>query len=145
LRVEVRLPDAPKPEVGQLTFLDNSVQSSSGTVMLRATVPNSARHLWPGQFVNVRLILETIPKAVLVPAAAPQDSAKGPFVYVIKQDSTAELRPVKLGQRQGDLVVVEQGLQPGERVVMNGQLGVMPGAKVNVLTGAAGAPPAGKS
>jgi multidrug efflux system membrane fusion protein len=145
LRVEVRLPDAPKPEVGQLTFLDNSVQSSSGTVMLRATVPNSARHLWPGQFVNVRLILETIPKAVLVPAAAPQDSAKGPFVYVIKQDSTAELRPVKLGQRQGDLVVVEQGLQPGERVVMNGQLGVMPGAKVNVLTGAAAAPPAGKS
>jgi multidrug efflux system membrane fusion protein len=148
LRVEVRLPDAQKPEVGELTFLDNSVQSSSGTVMLRATVPNSARHLWPGQFVNVRLILDTIPKAVLVPAAAPQDSAKGPFVYVIKQDSTAELRPVKLGQRQGELVVVEQGLQPGERVVMNGQLGVMPGAKVNVLTGAVGAaaaPPAGKS
>jgi multidrug efflux system membrane fusion protein len=145
LRVEVRLPDEPKPEVGQLTFLDNSVQGSSGTVMLRATVPNSARHLWPGQFINVRLILTTLPKAVLVPAAAPQDSAKGPFVYVIKEDSTAELRPVKLGQRQGELVVVEQGLQPGERVVMNGQLGVMPGAKVNVLTGAAAAPPAGKS
>jgi multidrug efflux system membrane fusion protein len=145
LRAEVRLPDAPKPEVGQLTFLDNSVQSSSGTVLLRATVPNSARHLWPGQFVNVRLVLATLTKAVLVPAAAPQDSAKGPFVYVVKEDSTAELRPVKLGQRQGEMVVVEQGLQPGERVVMNGQLGVMPGGKVRVVTGAATAPPAGQS
>ena len=90
-----------KPEIGQLTFLDNSVQSSSGTVMLRATVPNPARHLWPGQFVNVRLVLANLPKAVLVPAAAAQDSAKGPFVYVVKQDSTAELRPVKLGQTAG--------------------------------------------
>jgi len=141
LRVEVRLPDAVKPEVGSLTFLDNSVQSSSGTVLLRATVPNPERHLWPGQFVNVRLILSTVPKAVLVPSAAPQDSAKGPFVYVVKADSTAELRPVKLGQRQGDSVVVEQGLQPGEKVVLNGQLGVMPGAKVNVVTRA----PAGQS
>jgi len=136
LRVEVRLPDVAKPEVGSLTFLDNSVQSSSGTVLLRATVPNPERHLWPGQFVNVRLILSTVPKAILVPSAAPQDSAKGPFVYVVKADSTAELRPVKLGQRQGDSVVVEQGLQPGEKVVLNGQLGVMPGAKVNVVTGA---------
>ena len=145
LKVEVRLPDEVKPEVGQLTFLDNSVQSSSGTVMLRATVPNPARHLWPGQFVNVRLVLAALPKAVLVPAAAPQDSAKGPFVYVVKEDSTAEMRPVKLGQRQGELVVIEQGLQPGERVVMNGQLGVMPGGKVRVVTGAATAPPAGQS
>jgi multidrug efflux pump subunit AcrA (membrane-fusion protein) len=64
-------------------------------------------------------------------------------VYVVKEDSTAELRPVKLGQRQGDLVVIEQGLQPGERVVMNGQLGVLPGGKVRVVTGAAAAPPAG--
>jgi membrane fusion protein, multidrug efflux system len=145
LRTEVRLPDEPKPELGQLTFLDNSVQSSSGTIMLRATVPNPARHLWPGQFVNVRLVLATLPKAVLVPAAATQDSAKGPFVYVVKDDSTAELRPVKLGQRQGELVVIEQGLQPGEHVVMNGQIGVMPGGKVRVVTGAATAPPAGQS
>ena len=145
LRVEVRLPDEPKPEIGQLTFLDNSVQGSSGTVLLRATVPNPARHLWPGQFVNVRLVLATLPKAVLVPTAAPQDSAKGPFVYVVKEDSTAELRPVKLGQRQGDSVVIEEGLQSGERVVLNGQLGVLPGGKVRVVTGAAAAPPAGQS
>jgi multidrug efflux system membrane fusion protein len=145
LRVEVRLPDQPKPEIGQLTFLDNSVQGSSGTVMLRATVPNPARRLWPGQFVNVRLVLATLPKAVLIPAAAPQDSAKGSFVYVVKQDSTAELRPVKLGQRQGEMVVVEQGLQPGENVILNGQLGVMPGGKVRVVTATPAAAPAGQS
>jgi multidrug efflux system membrane fusion protein len=144
LRVEVRLPDAPKPEIGELTFLDNSVQGSSGTVLLRATVPNPSRKLWPGQFVNVRLVLATLPKAVLVPAAAPQDSAKGPFVYVVKEDSSAELRPVKLGQRQGELVVVEQGVQPGERIILNGQLGVMPGGKVRVVTDTATAPPAGQ-
>lgn len=141
LKVEVRLPDEPdNPVVGQLTFLDNAVQSSSGTVMLRATAPNGARRLWPGQFVNVRLVLATLPAAVLVPSEAPQDSAKGPFVYVVKPDSTAELRPVKLGQRQGDLIVIEQGLKAGERVVLNGQAGVMPGAKVRVDTGAPGAP-----
>lgn len=145
LKVEVRLPDAAKPEIGQLTFLDNSVQGSSGTVMLRATVPNPARHLWPGQFVNVRLVLATLPKAVLVPAAAAQDSAKGPFVYVVKDDSTAELRPVKIGQRQGEMVVVEQGLQSGERVVMNGQLGVLPGGKVQVVSGAPAAQSTGRS
>jgi multidrug efflux system membrane fusion protein len=149
LRVEVRLPDEPdKPVVGQLTFLDNAVQSGSGTVLLRATVPNADRRLWPGQFVDVRLVLSTLQGAVLVPASAPQDSAKGPFVYVVNQDSTAELRPVKLGQRQGDLVVIEQGLKPGERVVLNGQLGVMPGGKVRVDSGApatAAAPAAGKS
>jgi multidrug efflux system membrane fusion protein len=137
LKVEVRLPDQPdKPFAGQLTFLDNSVQPSSGTVMLRATVPNLNHQLWPGQFVNVRLILLTLPKAVLVPTAATQDSSKGTFLYVVKDDSTAELRPVKLGQRQGDLVVIEQGLKPGERVVTNGQLGVMPGGKVRVDSGA---------
>jgi multidrug efflux system membrane fusion protein len=79
-----------------------------------------------------------------VPSAAPQDSAKGPFVYVVKQDSTAELRPVKVGQRQGESVVIEQGLQPGERVIMNGQLAVMPGGKVQVVTADSTAAPAGQ-
>jgi multidrug efflux system membrane fusion protein len=146
LKVEVRLPDEPdKPVVGRLTFLDNTVQSASGTVLLRATVPNADHRLWPGQFVNVRLVLATLPKAVLVPVAATQDSAKGSFVYVVKDDSIAELRPVKLGQRQGDLIVVEQGLKPGERVVTTGQLGVIPGAKVRVDSGPVAAPTAGKS
>jgi RND family efflux transporter MFP subunit len=139
LKVEVRLPDElDKPFTGQLTFLDNAVQSASGTVMLRATVPNSGHRLWPGRFVNVRLILAMVPGAVLVPAASPQDSAKGPFVYVVKDDSTAEPRPVKLGQRQGDLIVIEQGLKSGERVIINGQMAVAPGGKVHVEQGNAG-------
>jgi multidrug efflux system membrane fusion protein len=143
LKVEVRLPDEPdKPFVGELTFLDNAVQAASGTVLLRATVPNGAHRLWPGRFVNVRLILAMKPGAVLVPAATPQDSAKGPFVYVVKDDSTAEARPVKLGQRQGDLVVIEEGLKPGERVILNGQIAVTPGGKVRVDQGNAGGNPA---
>ena len=146
LKVEIRLPDeADKPIAGQLTFLDNTVQAGSGTVMLRATAANGGHRLWPGQFVNVRLVLATLPKAVLVPAQATQDSSKGPFVYVIKDDSTAELRPVKLGQRQGDSIVIEQGLKAGERVVLNGQLGVMPGGKVHVDTGAPVSAAAGQS
>lgn len=133
LRTEVRLPDEPdQPLIGELTFLDNAVQDTTGTVMLRATVPNVNHRLWPGQFVKVRLVLNTVHAAVLVPAVAPQTSAKGSFLYVVKEDATAELRPVKLGQRQGDFMVVEQGLKPGELVITSGQLTVMPGAKVHV-------------
>jgi len=131
LRAEVRLPDTSDyPVIGQLTFLDNAVQNNTGTVNLRVTVPNAGHLFWPGRFVNIRLVLSTIQQAVLIPASAPQMSAKGPFVYVVKQDSTAEQRPVSLGQRQGDLILVENGVQAGERVVTNGQLGVTPGGKV---------------
>ena len=131
LRVELRLPDdGSKPRDGVLTFLDNSVQEGTGTVKLRATLNNRDRRFWPGRFANVRLILATQQQAVLVPADAPQVSAKGPFVYVVKPDSTAELRPVTPGQRQADRIVITRGLQAGERVVVQGQLGVTPGGKV---------------
>jgi multidrug efflux system membrane fusion protein len=131
LAVEVRLPDeTDSPLRGSLTFLDNAVQDGTGNVTLRATIPNGERRLWPGRFVKVRLVLTTLPGAVLVPAAAPQMSARGEFVYVVGRDATAELRPVKTGQRQGDLVVIDRGVSPGERVVVTGQLGVMPGGKV---------------
>lgn len=134
LKVEVRLPDdSSEPREGKLTFLDNSVQEGSGTVKLRATLANGDRRFWPGRFSKVRLVLETRTAAVLVPAEAPQLSAKGSFVYVIKGDSSAELRPVKVGQRQADLVVIEEGVRAGERVVVNGQLGVTPGGKVRIL------------
>jgi len=148
LKVEARLPDEPgKPLAGQLTFLDNAVQNETGTVELRATIPNGEHRLWPGRFVKIRLVLSTLRSAVLVPVAAPQMSAKGQFVYVVKPDSTAELRLVKTGQRHGDLVVVEQGLTAGERVVVNGQLGVTPGGKVRELPPAApsGSPATGES
>jgi multidrug efflux system membrane fusion protein len=133
LRAEVRLPDSGDDAVvGQLTFLNNVVENTTGTVNLRATIPNAGHRFWPGRFVNIRLVLNTIHQAVLVPATAPQMSANGSFVYVVKQDSSAEQRPVSLGQRQGDLIVVESGVQPGEQVVVNGQIGVTPGGKVRI-------------
>jgi multidrug efflux system membrane fusion protein len=123
---------------GELTFLDNSVQSASGTVNLRATIANTYRHFWPGQFMRVRLVLATKKNSLLVPNQATQISQQGPFVYVVKADGTADLRQVTLGQRQGDLVVIEKGVAAGERVVVTGQMSVNPGGKVRVDTGSTG-------
>ena len=132
LRTEVRLPDASEAVTGQLTFVDNAVQNETGQVTLRATLPNPDQRFWPGRFVNVRLVLSTTTGAVLVPVSAPQTSANGSYVYVVKADSTAEQRTVSLGQRQGDLIVVEKGVNAGEQIVTNGQLGVTPGGPVRV-------------
>lgn len=142
LRVEVRLPDEDgDARQGQLTFLDNTVQEGSGTVKLRATLPNSDRRFWPGRFAKIRLVLDTRVDAVLVPADAPQLSAKGSFVYVVNNDSAAEQRMVKLGQRQGELVVVTDGVKADEKVVVKGQLGVTPGGKVHIAAQPAEKPP----
>jgi multidrug efflux system membrane fusion protein len=137
LTAEVRLPeDSGTTVIGQLTFMNNAVESTTGTVSLRATLPNSDHRFWPGRFVNIRLVLNTIHQAVLVPASAPQMSANGSFVYVVKQDVKqgliAEQRPVSLGQQQGDLIVVESGVAAGEQVVTTGQLGVTPGGPVRI-------------
>ena len=133
LQARVRLPSDSDSaaRAGAVTFLDNAVQSGTGTVNLRATIRNADRHFWPGQFVNVQLILTTA-TAVLVPSQATQISQKGTFVYVVKPDQTVELRPVTLGQRQGDDVVVTTGVASGEEVVVTGQLTVSPGAKVRI-------------
>lgn len=134
LKAQVRLPDEPADSgrEGDLTFIDNTVVETTGTVKLRATVPNADRRFWPGQFVRVRLILRIQPDAVLVPSAATQSSQNGPFVYVVRPDSTAELRMVQLGQLHGELVVVTAGLQAGEKVVATGQLTVIPGQPVRI-------------
>ena len=134
LKATVRLPSDSEniARIGRVEFLDNAVQNGSGTVNLRATMNNPDRPFWPGQFVNVKLILSTEKGAVLIPNQATQISQRGPFVYVVKSDDTAELRPVKLGQRQGDEVVVTEGLAPNERVVLAGQMLVHPGGKVRV-------------
>lgn len=138
LRVEVRLPDdLANAREGKLTFVDNAVQEGTGTIKLRATLANRDRHFWPGRFAKVRLILASRRAAVLVPAEASQESAKGSFVYVIKSDLSAELRPVKLGQRHDDKVVIDAGVMAGERVVVKGQMGVMPGGKVRLAESAA--------
>lgn len=132
-RVEVRIPDDPAPpRAGELTFVDNAVQEGTGTVQLRATIANPEHGLWPGLFVKVRVILDTLKGAVLVPGAVVQMSARGPFVYVVNAESTAEIRPVTIGQRHDDRVVIVSGLKPGERVISVGSMMVMPGSKVKV-------------
>jgi multidrug efflux system membrane fusion protein len=128
------------PRQGKLVFLDNAVQSGAGTVQLRAVVPNADRYFWPGQFVNVRLILTTKKDAVMIPTQAQQVGQQGPFVFVVTKDNTAELRPIKLGQRQGEMVVVESGLSAGENVVVTGQMMLGPGAPVQVMPGAGQGP-----
>ena len=130
---------ANEARTGIVEFLDNTVQNGTGTVNLRATIPNGDRHFWPGQFVNVRLVLGTDQGAVLIPSEATQISQRGPFVFVVKSDDTAELRPVVLGQRQGSDVVVTGGLSAGERVVVVGQMTVRPGGKVRVGNAGSGA------
>jgi membrane fusion protein, multidrug efflux system len=142
LRAVVRLPadSESAARTGRVEFLDNAVQNGSGTVNLRATMSNSDHHFWPGQFVNVRLVLSTEKGAVLIPNQATEISQQGPFVYVVKADDTAEFRPVKLGQREGDQVVVETGVAPDERVVLAGQMMIRPGGKVRVDTAPAAAP-----
>ncbi len=134
LKAAVRLPSDPEnaARIGRVEFLDNAVQNGTGTVNLRATMSNSDRHFWPGQFVDVKLILSTQKAAVLIPNQATQISQRGPFVYVVKSDDTAELRPVRLGQRQGEQIVVAEGVAPNERVVLAGQMLVRPGGKVRV-------------
>ena len=142
LKTLVRLPSDPENRArsGKLTFLDNAVQNGTGTVNLRATMSNPDHHFWPGQFVNVRLVLATQKNAVLIPNQATQISQKGPFVYVVKPDGTADIRPVTLGQRQGDNVVITQGVAAGENVIVTGQMTVPPGGKVRVDTGVAPGP-----
>ena len=148
LQALVRIPADPpnRAREGRLTFVDNTVQNATGTVNLRATTANADHHFWPGQFVNVTLVLATAKAAVLIPNQATQISQQGSYVFVVKPDSTAELRMITLGQRQGDDVVVTKGVAAGEQVVVTGQLTVAPGAKVHVQeAGPANGPAGGAS
>jgi multidrug efflux system membrane fusion protein len=126
--------DNVEPRSGTLYFIDNAIQPGAGTVKLRGVTPNSDRALWPAQFVKVRLVLDVLKNARLVPGSAVQIGQNGPYVFVLKPDSTLELRQVKPGQAQGDLTVITDGVQPGEMVVTSGQLQLSPGMKVNART-----------
>src|SRR5437588_1903268 len=133
LKVQTWSPDEKiPPRTGDLYFIDNAVQPGSGTVKARAVTPNPDRALWPSEFVRVRFILDTIKDARLVPSQAVQISQNGPFVFVLKPNNTVDLRPVKPGQRQdGDLMVIESGIEPDETVIVTGQLALAPGTKVD--------------
>ncbi|MEW5765761.1 MAG: efflux RND transporter periplasmic adaptor subunit, partial [Acidobacteriota bacterium] len=135
LRVEARTSDG-EARAGVLKFLDNAVNEATGTVLLKAEFPNADRALWPGQFVNVTLTLATRKGAVVVPARAVQPGQKGDYLYVVKDDGTVDMRTVRQGPRFGDEVVLEEGVAAGETVVTDGQLRLVPGAKVDVKAGA---------
>lgn len=121
-----------RPEIGYLTFVDNSVDNTTGTIKLKGTFENSDHRLWPGQFSTVLLRLAEDENATVVPTQAVQTGDKGDFVYVVKSDSTAEQRPVKVARAIGGDSVISSGIQPGETVVTDGQLRLIPGIKVQV-------------
>lgn len=118
------------PLAGTLSFLDNSVDRSTGTVLLKATFPNRERVLWPGQFVNVALNLATRPDALVVPARTVQTGQKGSYIFVVAADGTAQSRPVVPGASLGDETILEDGVKEGETVVTDGQIRIVPGAAV---------------
>ena len=133
LRVAADIPDSGlPPEEGTLSFLDNKVNSQTGTVLLKGSFANASRHLWPGQFVTATLTLETRNDAVVIPAVAVQVGQTGRFVFVVKPDMTVESRAVVPGRVVGDSVVIDTGLAAGETVVTEGQLRLVPGTKVQV-------------
>src|SRR5262245_52745616 len=131
-----------KAEDGELTFWDNIVDPATDTIKLKATMLNWDRKLWPGQFVRVKLRLETLADATVVPQQALQTGQDGQFVFVVQDNMTVEQRPVKVAQRVGDDVVIQDGLQPGETVVTDGQLRLEQGTRVQ-LADANGLAPAG--
>ena len=133
LKVTAVIPtDEKGPQEGVLTFVDNAVDMTTGTIHLKGTFENRDKRLWPGQFVNVILTLATQPNAILVPSQTIQAGQEGLYVFVVKPDFTVESRPVAVGRSLDGLTVVTQGLQPGETVVTDGQIRLVPGAKVEI-------------
>ena len=131
LTVEARIDGGRRTAAGTLTFVNNTVDPTTGTIQLKATFPNADDALWPGQFVDVVLMLAS-EAAVVVPAEAVQAGQQGSFVFVVKPDLTVESRRVKVGRRLPRELVIEEGLQAGERVVTDGQLRLVPGARVEI-------------
>jgi multidrug efflux system membrane fusion protein len=133
LQVQVLPSGDPKPVSGTVTFTDNTVDTTTGTIRLKATFANDEKRLWPGQFVNVTLTLTTEPNAIVIPAQAVQSGQQGQqYVFVVKPDSTVDNRRVTVERTQGSESVIAKGLNPGEQVVTDGQPRLTPGAKVEV-------------
>ena len=135
LQVEALVPmNEERPEKGVITFIDNAVDSNTGTIRLKGTFANREKKLWPGQFVNVVLTLTTEPNAIVVPSQAIQTGQEGQYVFVVKQDLTVESRPVVAGRAVKNETVVQKGLHADEKVVTDGQLRLYPGAKDEIKT-----------
>ncbi len=130
----------PRPVHGEVTFIDNTVDPTTGTIRLKATFTNDEGRLWPGQFASVTLVLTSEADAIVVPSQAVQSGQQGAYVFVLKEDSTVELRPIAALRTQGGETIVAKGLKPGEQVVTDGQPRLTTGAKVEVRAERQGGP-----
>src|SRR5688500_9669585 len=140
LRVEARPTNGDGLAVGTVTFIDNAVDQTTGTIKVKGTFPNADRQLWPGQFVNVVVRLMTETEALVVPSLAVQTGPDGSYVYLVKQDQTVDLRPVTVARVVGDDTVIKEGLAPGDTVVTDGHLRLIPGSRISVRGAAAAKP-----
>ncbi len=136
LRVEANAPAETIPSMGNITFIDNAVDPTTGTIKIKGSFPNQDRRLWPGQFVNVVVTLKTEPAAVVVPTAAIQAGQQGDFAFVVKADQTVDLRTVTIDRTAGAESIVKDGLKPGETVITDGQLRLIAGSRVKVKSDA---------
>ena len=127
--------DEEHPEEGGITFIDNTVDKATGTIRLKGTFLNKDRRLWPGQFINVLMGLTIQSNAIVIPSQAIQTGIEGQYVFVIKPDQTAEIRPVVIGRTFNGQIVVEKGLKTGEKVVTDGQFQLVSGSKVQIKNG----------
>jgi multidrug efflux system membrane fusion protein len=134
LKVQATFQNMDAPPQGELTFIDNAVDMTTGMIQLKATFSNEDNTLWPGQFVQVALTLSDLTNAIVVPSQAVQTGQNGQFVYVVKPDQIAEERPVTIGITYQGEIVVQSGLKAGETVVTDGQLRLAPGVKVSIKT-----------
>jgi multidrug efflux system membrane fusion protein len=133
LKVEAIIPnDESRPEEGLVSFVDNAVDTATGTIRLKGTFANKERRLWPGQFVRIVLTLTEEPNAIVIPSQAIQTGQEGQYVFVIKPDLTVESRPVVSGLTLNNETVIQKGLNSGEKVVTDGQLRLYSGAKVEI-------------
>ena len=137
LKVQAFIPgEEEKPEIGEVTFTDNAVDRTTGTIKLWGTFANDGGRLWPGQFVNVTLTLSVQPNAIAVPSKAVLNGQDGTYAFIVLPDNTVEDRMVTVERTVGDLSIIAKGLQAGERVVTDGQLRLKPKAKVRIVTAA---------
>jgi multidrug efflux system membrane fusion protein len=134
VRVDVQSPSDAKPASGRISFIDNAVDPTTGTIRVKGSFANVDHRLWPGQFVNVVMTLATDQNALVVPTPAVQQGPQGSYVYIIKSDQTAELRPVKVGRMSGEETIITEGVKDGETVVTDGHLRLVPGSRVAIKT-----------
>ena len=141
LAVEAQVPNVPgEPVRGQLSFIDNAVDSATGAIKLKATFANTEHKLWPGQFVNVVLTIGADSNVTVVPSEAIQNGQQGPYAFVVKADRTVENRILTVGRSIGHETVITKGIAPGETVVTDGQLRLVPGFRVDIVTSGPGKP-----